>query len=150
MPPIFINTDNTDKKNKIYIATQAGEGSAEAEDKMQAMVVKAFEKESDFTTNKITDPKGYTLVFKVTKFSSAAHETSCTIQGTILRYPAVYSKVKAGGNSGQDMVMISGNWQGSATASGKGKQAMMDCVDAIMEGLVPKSIPVMKSDMTRR
>ena len=48
------------------------------------------------------------------------------------------------------MVMIGGDWKGSATASGKGKRAMLDCVEAIMEGMVPKSIPVMKADMTRR
>ena len=150
MPPVFINTDNKDKKHKIYVATQAGEGAADAEAKMQTMVVKAFEKESEFTTNKINDPKGYTLVFKVTKFSASGHDTSCTIQGIILRFPAVYSKTKESGNSGEDVVMTAGNWTGSATATGKGAQALVDCVEAIMEGMVPKSIPVMKADMTRR
>lgn len=151
MPPIFINTDNTNKNKKIYIANAVGEGMSEAEDKMQEMVIKAFEKASDFTTNKIDDPKGYTLVFKVTKFSSADHETSCTIQGTILQYPAVtYSKAKQSNKSDAVIVMFAGDWKGSATASGKGKRAMLDCVEAIMEGMVPKSIPVMKSDMTRR
>lgn len=151
MPPIFINTDNNDKKHKIYVANAVGEGLAEAEDKMQDMVIKSFEKAAEFTTNKIDDPKGYTLVFKVSKFSSADHETSCTIQGTILQFPAVtYSKSKESNKSDAVMVMIGGDWKGSATASGKGKRAMLDCVEAIMEGMVPKSIPVMKADMTRR
>lgn len=150
MPPIFINTDNSDKKHKIYIANAVGEGLGEAEDKMQAMVIKAFEKVPDFTTNKIDNPKGYTLVFKVTKFHAADHETSCTISGFVLQYPAVtYSKSKE--SSGSDAQMVSaGDWKGSATASGRGKQAMMDCIEAIMESMVPKSIPVMKYDMTRR
>jgi hypothetical protein len=150
MPPIYINTDNSDKKHKIYIANAVGEGLGEAEDKMQAMVIKAFEKASEFTTNKIDNPKGYTLVFKITKFNAGDHETSCTINGTILQYPAVtYSKSKE--SSGSDAVMVmAGDWKGSATASGKGKHAMLDCVEAIMESMVPKSIPVMKSDMTRR
>jgi hypothetical protein len=151
MPPIFINTDNSDKKHKIYIANAVGEGLGEAEDKMQAMVIKAFEKASEFTTNKIDNPKGYTLVFKVTKFDTADHETSCTINGQILQYPAVtYSKAKGSSKNDAVIVMTSGNWSGSATASGKGKRAMLDCVEAIMESMVPKSIPVMKSDMTRR
>jgi hypothetical protein len=150
MPPVFINTDNTDKKNKIYIANIVGEASADVEDKMQSMVVKAFEKESDYTTNKVANAKGYTLEFKITKFSAAAHETSCTIQGLILRYPASYSKSKQGGGSGEDVVMFAGNWTSSATASGKGPRAALDCVEAIMEGMVPKSFPVMKADMTRR
>src|SRR5215831_10116658 len=110
MPPVFINTDNSDKNHKIYVATSAGEGAADAENKMHDMVVKAFEKESEFTTNKIDNAKGYTLQFKVTKFNSAAHETSCTIQGLILRYPASFSKSKQGDGSGEDVVMFSGNW----------------------------------------
>jgi hypothetical protein len=150
MPPIFINTDNTDKKHKIYIANAVGEGMSEAEDRMQAMVVKAFAKVPEFTTNKINDPKGYTLVFKVSKFSAGDHETSCTISGMVLQYPAItYSKAKE--SSGSDAQMVSaGDWKSSATATGRGKQAMLDCIEAIMEGMVAKSIPVMKYDMTRR
>jgi hypothetical protein len=150
MPPIFINTDNTDKTKKIYIANAVGERMGEAEDKMQAMVIKAFEKVPDFTTNKIDNPKGYTLIFKVTKFNAGDHETSCTISGFVVQYPAkTYSTSKE--SSGDNAQMVSaGDWKGSATATGRGKQAMMDCIEAIMEGMVPKSIPVMKYDMTRR
>ena len=150
MPPIFINTDNNDKKNKIYNTHAVGEGAAEAEEKMRAMVVKAFEKASEFTTNKIDNPKGYTLLFKVTKFSSSGGETGCTISGEILRYPKAFSKSKGSGGSGTESVMTAGKWTGSAKASGSGKGSMMDCVEAVMESIVPKSIPVMKADMTRR
>lgn len=151
MPPIFINTDNSDKTKKIYIANAVGEGMGEAEDKMQAMVIKAFEKAPEFTTNKIDNPKGYTLVFKVIKFDAGDHDTSCTIQGTILQYPVVtYSKSKESKKDDAVMVMIGGDWKGSATAAGKGKRAMLDCVEAIMESMVPKSFPVMKADMNRR
>ena len=151
MPPVFINTDNSEKTKKIYVANAVGESQAEVEDKMQAMVVKAFEKVPDFTTIKTDSPKGYTLVFNVTKFNAAAHETSCTITGQILQYPSVtYSKSKQSNKSDAVIVMFAGDWKGSATASGKGKNAILDCVEAIMEGLVPKSIPVMRTDMTRR
>lgn len=140
MPPVFINTDNTDKNNKIYVANAVGGNMADAGDKMQAMVIKAFEKSSEFTTNKIDNPKGYTLYFKVTKFDASGHETSCTITGEILRYPAVtYSKARGAGKTQVEKVMTGGNWLGSATASGKGKGALMDCVEAIMESMVPKS-----------
>jgi hypothetical protein len=151
MPPVFINTDNNDKTKKIYIANAAGEVMTDAEEKMKAMVVKAFEKIPDFTTIKVNNPKGYTLVFKVTKFNAGDHETSCTISGQILQYPSVtYSKSKQSSKSDAVMVMIAGNWSGSATATGRGKNAIIDCVEAIMEGIVPKSIPVMRSDMMRR
>ena len=151
MPPIFINTDNTDKKNKIYVANAVGGDMADAEGEIQAMVIKAFEKAADFTTNKIDNAKGYTLYFKVTKFDASGHETSCTITGDILRYPTVsYSKAKGADKTQTEKVMFGGVWSGSATASGKGKRAIMDCVDAIMESIVPKSFPVMKADMARR
>ena len=151
MPPIYINTDNSDKDNKIYRASLVGEGMTDAEDRMKAAVIKAFEKAPEFTTNKITDPKGYTLLFKVTKFNVSGHETSCTINGEVLRYPTVtYSRAKGAGANQTETVMTAGQWTGSATASGKGTRAVIDCVEAIMESMVPKSIPVMKSDMTRR
>jgi hypothetical protein len=38
MPDIFINTDNSDKDNKIYDGLQAGEAQAKAEEKMQKAV----------------------------------------------------------------------------------------------------------------
>ena len=151
MPPIFINTDNTDKKNKIYVANAVGAEMGMAEDEMQAMVVKAFEKAAEFTTNKISDPKGYTLYFKITKFESEGGQTTCKIQGDILRFPTVsYSKAKGRGKTQVEKVMFGGEWSGSATATGTGKRAIIDCVDAIMEGIVPKSFPVMVADMTRR
>lgn len=151
MPPIFINTNNTDKKNKIYIANAVGGDMADAEDKIQAIVIKAFEKVGDFTTVKIGDPTGYTLYFKVTKFETSGGQTTCKINGDILRYPTVsYSKAKGAGKTQTEKVMFGGEWAGSATASGTGKRAILDCVEAVMESIVPKSIPVMKSDMTRR
>ena len=149
MPPIFINTDNSDKTNKIFIANMVGAASAEAEDKMKAMVIKAFEKVPDFTTNNIADPKGYTLMLKVTKFA-VERETSCTITGEILRYPKAASKSKQSDGTGTETVMFGGVWTGGATASGKGKSAIIDCVEAIVESMIPKSIPVMKADMAKR
>ena len=132
------------------MANAVGEGMADAEEKMQAMVIKAFEKVPDFTTIKTGSPKGYTLIFKVAKFEAGDHETSCTVSGMIVQYPVItYSKARE--STGSDAIMVSaGDWKSSATASGKGKRAMLDCIEAIMEGMVPKTIPVMRSDMLRR
>jgi hypothetical protein len=149
MPPIFINTDNSDKTDKVFIGTLAGPAMTVVEEKMRAMVVKAIEKAPEFTTNKIDNPKGYTLMFKLTKFAAEGREASCTITGEILRYPKVgYSKAKEAGKAQTETVMFGGEWKGSASASGR--SAAADCIEAIMESMIPKSYPVMKSDMTRR
>jgi len=149
MPPIYINTDNSNKNSKIYVADLVGPAVAEAEAKMQSIVVKAFEKESEFTTNKIDNAKGYTLTFKVTKYAASGRDASCTITGDIVRFPAVtYSKAKGAGATQDEKVMFGGTWSASASASGR--TAAADCIEAVMEALVPKSFPVMKSDMARR
>ncbi len=144
--PAFINTDNSNKKRKIYNANLAGESMGAAEDKMKEMVIRAFEKNADFTTNQITNPKGYTLRFEITKFSSQGGDVSCTITGEILRYPKSQSKHGAK----DEKVMVNRDWSNSASVSGRGTDAVVQCVEAILELMVPKSIPVMKIDMTRR
>ena len=145
MPPIFINTDNSDKKHRIYVGDKAGSVSADAETKIQEMVIKTFANEAAFTTNKINDPKGYTLFFEVTEFSGSGGDISCKIVGDILRYPSSATK---GHGSKAEKVMISGEWSGAAQASGR--DAMAQCIEAIMEKIVPKSFPVMTADMARR
>lgn len=145
MPPIFINTDNSDKKHKIYLGDKAGSASKDAEDKIEEMVVKAFANEAAFTTNKITDAKGYTLFFEVTEFSGSSRDVSCKVVGEILRYPSSATK---GHGRKAEKVMISGEWSGKAAVSGK--DALAQCIEAIMEKIVPKSFPVMTSDMARR
>lgn len=149
MPPIYINTDNSNKSEKVFVANLAGDSVDTVEAKMKEMVVKAIEKAPEFTTNKVDPAKGYTLMFKVTKFKSEGREASCTITGEILRYPNVtYSKDKRAGNSQTETVFFGGNWTQSASATGR--RAAVDCVEAIMESMVPKSYPVMKADMTKR
>ena len=148
MPQIYINTDNSKTTDKIFIANAVGQDVAAAENKIKATLEKALLKVGDFTTGKVPNPKGYTLRLKVTKYSASGNEASCTITGEILRYPAVtYSKTKL---SGAEKVMTGGEWKGSATASGQGKYAALECIEAIVESMIPKSFPVMRSDMMRR
>ena len=144
MPPIFINTDNSNKKKRIYIGDKAGGQSAAVETKIGAEIVKAFVKSADFTTNKITDPKGYTLFCEVTEFSSSGGVTIKIVM-EIIRYPAAFSVKK--GSKGEK-VMTSGELSGTASASGSG--ALDQAIEAIMEKIVPKTLPVMIADMTRR
>jgi len=143
MPPIFVNTDNSNKKKRIYIADKAGSASAQVEEKIQGMVIKAFEKQSEFTTNKIDNPKGYTLFCEVKEFSASGGDTTMKIVIEIIRYPASYSKHGSKG----EKVMTSGEVSGTATVSGKD---IGQGVEAIMERIVPKTFPVMIADMARR
>jgi len=46
--------------------------------------------------------------------------------------------------------LFGGTRSGGAEASGKGKSAVLDRVEAIVESMVPKSIPMMKADMVKR
>ena len=147
--PIFINTDNSDKKNKIYNAKLVGSRLDDAEAKMKEMVIKAFENDAEFTTNKIDDPKGYTLMFEVTKFEGTDRDASCTISGEIIRYPkSVSHSKKAQKGKGSEKVMIGGDWSISSAVSGK--NSIVRCVEEVMKVLVPKSKTVMKADFARR
>lgn len=140
MPPIYIHTDNTDPKEKLYVAKLAGDKAAELEKKIQETVVKVIEKDPTFTTNKIKNPKGYTIRLTVSKIKTEGRETKCSLSGEILEYPKLtYGKKGAGSK------MLSTGMTGSATASGS--FAAADCVEAITESLVKKSLPIMRSDM---
>lgn len=143
MPPIFINTDNSNPKDKLYSASVAGAVAAELEKKMQEMVVKVIEKDSTFTTNKIKNAKGYSIRLKVAKLETEGREAKCSLSGEILLYPQVtYSKE---GNGEQ---MLSTGMRGSARATGR--FAAIDCVESITEDLIKKAIPIMRADIGNR
>ena len=114
MPPIFVNTDNTNPNDKLFRASVAGAVAAELEKKMQETVVKIIEKDSTFTTNKIKNAKGYSIRLKVAKLETEGRETKCSLAGEILLYPqTTYSKE---GNGEQ---MLSTGMRGSARATGR-------------------------------
>jgi hypothetical protein len=46
--------------------------------------------------------------------------------------------------------MVSRDWSNHAAASGTDVTAVQQCIQAILELMVPKSKPVMTIDMTRR
>src|SRR5688572_14290560 len=123
MPPIYINTDNNDPKDKVFLAKLAGDQAAALEKKMQEVVVKVIEKDSTFTTNKVKNPKGYSIRLEVSKFKAEGRETTCTVSGEILQYPKLTYMKGAPGTA-----MVSLPFSGSATATGR--FAAVDCVES--------------------
>jgi len=141
MPPIYVNTENTDVKDKMYNGLLAKEHAAAAEKKMQEVVVKTVGKDAGFTTSKPANPKGYSIKLKIAKLNSAGRETKCTMTGELLRYPKTYSV------DGSGSTMVSTSFNGSAAATGMGKFAVIDLVEVITESMIKKAIPAMKMDI---
>lgn len=139
MPPIFVDVDNN-PKDKLFNASKAGQAATKAEAKIQSVVKKIIDKSAGFTTTKTSPVKGYRIRLNVATLDVANHETKCKIKGELLRYPS---------NKGGDAMLSLGDWSGSATASGTGEGSILDCVEAITESMVTKSVPVMRSDISR-
>jgi len=146
MSQIFVNTDNTNPKDKLYTAQMAGENAAAVEAVMQKVVVKVIGKNPGFTTAKTVNPRGYSIRLKISNLQQSPAETKCTVSGEVVRYPNTHSSIQRGGGE----AMVTTGMSGSATATGKGKFAVIDCVEAIAESLVAKTVPVMRTDMTKR
>lgn len=146
MSQIFVNTDNSNPRDKIFTAQLAGENAPAVEEVMQKVVVKVIGKNPGFITAKTANPKGYSIRLKISNLQQSPNETKCTVSGEIVRYPNTYSSSQKGGGE----AMVTTGMSGSATATGKGKFAVIDCVEAITENLVAKTIPVMRQDMMKR
>ena len=145
MPLIFVNTDNSNPKAKIFVATSAGRYAASAEAKMEAVVDKIIEKTPGFTTTGDEKSQGYTIRLKVAKVTIANQSTRCEISGELVRFPETASK---SGEKGAQMV--STGFTGGGTATGTNESSLLDCVEAVTEGMVAKAIPAMRTDMTNR
>jgi hypothetical protein len=147
MPTIFVDTDNSnpDPEKKIYRGHHAGAAQFQAEAKIQTVVRKVLDKAADFTWTKFEKAKGYTLRLSVAKVDVVKPDTKCTMSGEILLYPRQMSMKK-----GEGEIMVSLRMSGSATASGTGPRAVVDCVEAICEDLIPKSLKTMREDFGTR
>ncbi len=142
--PIFVDTDNSNAKDKLYNGSKAGTGATKVEAKMQAVVKKAVEK-AGFTTAKVPNAKGYAVRLVLDKVEVAGHDTKCSLKGSIVRYPRQMTQSRGAGEE-----MLSLGWGGSATATGSGEGAIVDCVEAIAESMMAKGVPVMNSDFMKR
>jgi hypothetical protein len=145
MPPIFVDTDNSNPTAKLYNGLKAGQSAAKAEGKMQAVVKRIIDKAAAFTTTKLGNAKGYIIRLEISKLDVADHKTKCSLSGSIVRYP---KGVTMSGAKGEEMV--STGWGGSATADGTSEGSLLDCVEAIAESMMAKAIPIMSSDYLKR
>ncbi|HWB41410.1 MAG TPA: hypothetical protein VG500_09135 [Gemmatimonadales bacterium] len=145
MATIFVDTDNSNAANKLYKGALAGQAAAKAEGKMQAVVKRIVDKSAGFTTTKFEKAKGYAIRLAVSKVDTANHKTSCSLSGSIVRYPPTVTMSRGAGEE-----MVSTSMTGSATADGTTEGSLLDAVEAIAESLVTKSIPIMRADFQKR
>lgn len=141
--PIYIDTDNSNHKAKLYNASKAGTAATKVEAKMQAVVKKAVEK-AGFTTAKVPNAKGYSIRLEISNIEVGS-DTKCSLKGSIVRYPRTMTHSQGAGEE-----MLSVGWGGKATATGTGEGAIIDCVEAIAEDMMAKGVPVMNSDFMKR
>lgn len=139
--PIYVETDQ--KQYKLFDAKLAGEVAAQAETKMQEMVKNAADKAAGFTTAKDQNSKGYFVRLKLSKVEKVGGDTKCEINGELVRYPKEVTK-----SHGSGAAMVSTSWYGKAQASGR--DAIMMCVEAIVEKMLPNGFTAMSSDMLKR
>ena len=145
MPLIFVDTDNSDPKKKLFNGAKAGNSAARAEEKMQKAVKRIFDKANGFTTTKSDKAKGYAIRLTVAKVEAKDGNTKCSVSGSIVRYPPTTTKSGAAGDE-----MVSTSMTGNAKATGTDANAILDCVEAIAEDLATKSVPIMTADFTKR
>ena len=146
MSVIFVNTDNTNMANKLFNGMKAGAEAKAVEEVMQKIVIKVIGKHPGFSTAKTPDPKGYSIKLEIAQLVQTGRETSCSLKGELVRYPNTFTVAKKGGAE----TMVSTSFTGSAKATGMGKFAVIDLVEAIAESMVPKTIPAMRQDMLQR
>ena len=146
MSTIFVDTDNSNAASKLYKAAKAGKSASAAESLMQKVVKRIIDKTPGFTTTKSDGAKGYAIRLELAEVKPVGHETSCRLSGSIVRYPR---DVAQQGKS-QGETMVSTAMGGGAKATGPADRAILDCVEAIAESLIPKTIPAMKTDMLKR
>lgn len=145
MPPIFVDTDNSNPKAKLYNGSKAGESADKAEAKIQAVVKKIVDKDPNFTTTKVGNPKGYTIRIAITKIEKD-HSTTCALSGSIVRYPR---EVVKSGAKGEHMVNLR-EWGNHATASGTSEGSLLDCVEAVTESMMKSGVQAMSADYLKR
>jgi hypothetical protein len=143
--PIFVDTDNSDPKNKLYNGSKAGQSAAKVEAKMQSVVKGIIDKTAGFTTAKMGNSKGYTVRLEISKLDTPDHKTKCSLSGSIVRYP---KGVTMKGAKGEEMLSL--GWAGSAEATGTSEGSLMDCVEAIIESMMKNGVRTMTSDFAKR
>ncbi len=141
--PIYVNTDNSNPKKKLFNAS-AAPNSAAVEKKMQDVVIETIRDDAGADFNTDTKGKGYSLRMKVVAEKDGKATTySVTIE--ILRYPPEAAK----GGKGEAMVPITAKL-GRATLEGASEADLLDAIAHLTKSNVKAAIGVMRIDMTRR
>ena len=145
MSMIFVNTDNTNSKDKLYEGTLVGATeAAKAESKIEGVVKDVLAKTPGFTTTKAKDSIGYSIYIRVAKVTDEGSKVLCGLSGWVERYPA---KATAKKGDGKEMVGLKMTGNGYATS----KRMVVDVVEAITEELIRKQcVPLMRLDMPKR
>jgi hypothetical protein len=120
MPKIYVNTDNSNPRAKIYEAGKVGKSAAAAEKKIQEVVRAMVTKEADFVSDQSAVGKGYTIKIKVTNSAASGGTTTYTVHYEVVRFPL-----------------------GSGKGGSKG-------VEMITQNIMKKCFPAMRVDMTKR
>jgi len=144
MPDIFVNTDNSDLKNKIYNASKLGKSAAAAEKKIKEAVEAAIRKAPGFTTDKPS--KGYTLRMTVAT-EHVGRATKYTVIPEIVRYPKAIAE--RGKGKGEDNVFFKATL-GSATVDHTSEAEIVDLIGELAQSDVKASLQTMRMDMARR
>ena len=142
MAQIYIDTDHS-THHKLYDAKKVGNHASDAEKAIGVAVKQVIKDDAGFTTVKAKN--GYRIRLKVSKFSVANGQTSCTMTGEILRLSP--SKKKKGEVS---ETMLSAGMGAGASVTGTTKGAMLQCVEAIAAKLTADSLPPIKKDAASR
>jgi hypothetical protein len=146
MPKIYVNTDNSNPRAKIYEASKVGKSAAAAEQKMQETVRAMITKEADFVSDKSAVGPGYTIRIKVTNAVASGGTTTYTVHYEVVRFPVGTGK---GGGKGEFMVstrtkdleiQVQGNSQGM----------LLDGVEMVTQNIMKACFPMMRVDMTNR
>ncbi|MGB7069405.1 MAG: hypothetical protein WBD22_07905 [Pyrinomonadaceae bacterium] len=127
---IFVDTDNSNPKKKLYMAAKAGGSAAKAELAMKTAVETVINKTPGFTTTKTEKSKGYVLTLNVASIDGSGKEKKCRLDGAIARYPTE--------------LLITKGLTGGAKADTA--DAIVDAISAIAEALTIKALPFMRAD----
>jgi hypothetical protein len=145
MPKIYVNTDNSNSKAKIYEAGKMGKSAAAAEQKMQDVITDMATKEPDFVADKSAAGKGYTIRIKVTNATTAAGTTTYTLHPEIVRFPS------GAGKGGKGEFMVSTLVKDiEIQIQGHSEDMLLDAVGDATQKIMKKSFPLMRVDMTKR
>ena len=145
MAKIFVNTDNSNPKGKLYKAAKVGKSADAAEKKMQETVKATAGKAPGFTTDAAASGKGYSIRIEVTKAETSGRSTTYTLHPEIVRFPT------GSGKQGKGDEMVSTRTKDpTVTVDGGSEDLLLDGVEAVTENIVTKSLPLMTIDMQKR